>query len=983
MATIPSKQLHRIGTYDELLVNLSDREIGYDPSTKTLYIKDNGELVSCAGNFVELPNAVSLLMGYEAEPGTYAYDWKTLESIEPIPNNPLNLWSRLSGKGFYAEVARMDEKGRNISHMFDVAGIGLVYYGETTYDEVVALSNTYKHIYVDILLDNIHIYMPLVETGETSFTFSSVLSNARYCSTTISEDGWSNVDITSLWPTIDTVVDSESTNPVENRAIADALDLKADKVQGATSGNLASLDGSGNLLDSGKNIADFATSSQGATADTAIQDVKVNGVSLEKDSNNAVDVPVPTGSDSNPSMDGTARAGSSMQWSRGDHVHPTDTSREAVANKDSTIPNNPVSGHYPTTGAVQEFVNSSVATNTATFRGNFTLADLGLTYPATNAQIASSLNSHTWPSGETPTNNDYVYVEIQNPETTGIDDKVERFKYDGSSWAYEYTLNNSSFTPAEKAALESRIDSTKVTEYTAHVNDSSIHVTTSDKEAWDGKQEALPTSGTASDTYVVNISGNAATATSATTASNYASGGGIDTALQGKLGTSGDGSEVSVTPDGSSTGTDIGNSTTLKAWAQKFKNLVGSLKALAFKATVGTSDIANDAITAAKVKDNETLPVSISGNAATASSAASVAWNNVSEKPDFSNTLYREVTSNINVNTAYPVATTPFKFIAIHNSGSSPVYVTAFGGRTLGVGEIGFVGQKNGSWVHRVYFDVELNPSQVGLGNVVNTGDSATPMQDGTEKFTTGGAYTELAKKVDKVSGMGLSTNDFTTPLKDKLDGIDPTKFVEKGTSDYKSVYPAYLNIDGYVNQCDITARKSGNSNYLYNNVTQWDYGNNGDMNTLFVPSDKSKSHLILVHNYNTINVTYYYGAGSYSSITVSPGSSALFRWNSNDAWELIDKLYGFAPTNHASALDTYGVGNASNYGHVKVENSWVANSTNTVQSAFLQTEMDKKANKNGTYADMSVGNSTKWNNRSLVIGSLGTSTSTIYILGA
>ena len=55
--------------------------------------------------------------------------------------------------------------------------------------------------------------------------------------------------------------------------------------------------------------------------------------------------------------------------------------------------------------------------------------------------------------------------------------------------------------------------------------------------------------------------------------------------------TDGDGSNVSVTPDGTSTGTDIGNSTTLKAFAQKFKNLVGALKALAFKDKVSDSDI--------------------------------------------------------------------------------------------------------------------------------------------------------------------------------------------------------------------------------------------------------------------------------------------------------------------------------------------------------------------------------------------------------
>lgn len=65
-----------------------------------------------------------------------------------------------------------------------------------------------------------------------------------------------------------------------------------------------------------------------------------------------------------------------------------------------------------------------------------------------------------------------------------------------------------------------------------------------------------------------------------------------------------------------------------------------------------------------------------------------------------------------------------------------------------------------------------VTKAQVGLGNVANTGDSATPVSGGTTKFTTGGAYTELNKKVDKVSGKGLSTNDYTTDEKNKLSGI-------------------------------------------------------------------------------------------------------------------------------------------------------------------------------------------------------------------
>ena len=74
---------------------------------------------------------------------------------------------------------------------------------------------------------------------------------------------------------------------------------------------------------------------------------------------------------------------------------------------------------------------------------------------------------------------------------------------------------------------------------------------------------------------------------------------------------------------------------------------------------------------------------------------------------------------------------------------------------------------------HALSGNVSVSKSDVGLGNVINTGDSATPVSGGTTKFTTGGAYTELAKKVDKETGKGLSTNDFTDALKTKLEGIE------------------------------------------------------------------------------------------------------------------------------------------------------------------------------------------------------------------
>ena len=67
---------------------------------------------------------------------------------------------------------------------------------------------------------------------------------------------------------------------------------KADKVSGATAGNLAGLNGGGNLVDSGYAPSDFATSAQGSKADSAIQGVNVNGTALTPDASGTVTVTV-------------------------------------------------------------------------------------------------------------------------------------------------------------------------------------------------------------------------------------------------------------------------------------------------------------------------------------------------------------------------------------------------------------------------------------------------------------------------------------------------------------------------------------------------------------------------------------------------------------------------------------------------------------------------------------------------------------------
>ena len=105
--------------------------------------------------------------------------------------------------------------------------------------------------------------------------------------------------------------------------------------------------------------------------------------------------------------------------------------------------------------ADKEFVNSSINTATATFRGTYTAAS------DTEAAAQTALASIT-----TKDLNDYAFVKVENTPQTGID-KYKRYKYNGNNWVYEYTLNNSSFTASQWDAINSTITSAKVADFNA------------------------------------------------------------------------------------------------------------------------------------------------------------------------------------------------------------------------------------------------------------------------------------------------------------------------------------------------------------------------------------------------------------------------------------------------------------------------------------------------------------------------------------
>ena len=118
--------------------------------------------------------------------------------------------------------------------------------------------------------------------------------------------------------------------------------------------------------------------------------------------------------------------------------------------------------------ADKDFVNSSIATNTANFLGTYdAVADLGFSTaevdtwgdPPTSsekASVGSAIATRLSALGKTVTNNDYVFVSV-DLSTTIDTDWYWRFKFDGTAWVYEFTLNNSSFTAAQWAAINSGI----------------------------------------------------------------------------------------------------------------------------------------------------------------------------------------------------------------------------------------------------------------------------------------------------------------------------------------------------------------------------------------------------------------------------------------------------------------------------------------------------------------------------------------------
>jgi hypothetical protein len=205
---------------------------------------------------------------------------------------------------------------------------------------------------------------------------------------------------------------------------------------------------------------------------------------------------------------------------------------------------------YPSIKAVVDFVNSIMQN-----LGGKLITDNGNPF-----SDSDDLPSTTPYQGVNISDKDYAYVQ-----GTGF---AERWSASVSgsdvTWVQEYSINIPVFTPAQQAAIDSGATSTKINNYESHINNTAIHVTTSEKNTWNAKQNAI------SDLAEIRI-GAAAGAT----------------ALQ----PSGNGSNVTSTFTAASSRTNISSGEKLSIIFGKIAKWFADLKALAFKDKVSDSDI--------------------------------------------------------------------------------------------------------------------------------------------------------------------------------------------------------------------------------------------------------------------------------------------------------------------------------------------------------------------------------------------------------
>ena len=153
------------------------------------------------------------------------------------------------------------------------------------------------------------------------------------------------------------------------------------------------------------------------------------------------------------------------QWAIGEPSEPTGYSAKYWANQAASTLSGlearvtTIEGDIPAQAsstnqlADKNFVNSSIATNTANFIGTF--------------NSVAELEAY---SG-TLTNNDYAFVVATDSAGNTV---YNRYKWNGTAWLFEYALNNSSFTANQWAAINSGATTANIGQIATKADDNAV-----------------------------------------------------------------------------------------------------------------------------------------------------------------------------------------------------------------------------------------------------------------------------------------------------------------------------------------------------------------------------------------------------------------------------------------------------------------------------------------------------------------------------
>lgn len=179
-------------------------------------------------------------------------------------------------------VPQLDSNGKLLLSIFPDAIMGQLLFGGTVIQSGCVIATLTDNIKAKLGISTSTVVLTN-DTGTYGYekfegVYFIALANFTFASLDFETGDWL-ISIGPAWKKVD---NTDAVTSVAGKTGAVTLNGNDISVANSTNGHLAALDASGHIVDSGKNPADFATTTQGGYADGAIQKVKIGSAEISK-----------------------------------------------------------------------------------------------------------------------------------------------------------------------------------------------------------------------------------------------------------------------------------------------------------------------------------------------------------------------------------------------------------------------------------------------------------------------------------------------------------------------------------------------------------------------------------------------------------------------------------------------------------------------------------------------------------------------------